>query len=98
MAEGYLKGFLIGKAEIYSAGVENHTINKNAIKIMKDDGVDISQNESNHISEFEKIDFDFIITVCVIMRTKHVLVIFQKKLLKFIKISLIHQKLRMKKN
>ena len=64
MAEGYLKGFLIGKAEIYSAGVENHTINKNAIKIMKDDGVDISQNESNHISEFEKIDFDFIITVC----------------------------------
>lgn len=64
MAEGYLKGFLNGKAEIYSAGVENHTINKNAIKIMKDDGVDISQNESNHISEFEKIDFDFIITVC----------------------------------
>ena len=64
MAEGYLKGFLIGKAEVYSAGVENHTINKNAIKIMKDDGVDISQNESNHISEFEKIDFDFIITVC----------------------------------
>ena len=60
MAEGYLIGFLIGKAEIYSAGVENHTINKNAIKIMKDDGVDISQNESNHISEFEKIDFDFI--------------------------------------
>ena len=50
MAEGYLKGFLIGKAEIYSAGVENHTINKNAIKIMKDDGVDISQNESYHIS------------------------------------------------
>ena len=64
IAEGYLKGFLIGKAKIYSAGVENHTINKNAIKIMKDDGVDISQNESNHISEFEKIDFDFIITVC----------------------------------
>ena len=64
MAEGYLKGFLIGEAEIYSAGVENHTINENAIKIMKDDGVDISQNESNHISEFEKIDFDFIITVC----------------------------------
>ena len=31
---------------------------------MKDDGVDISQNKSNHISEFEKIDFDFIITVC----------------------------------
>ena len=64
IAEGYLKAFLNGEAEVYSAGVENHRINKNAIKIMKDDGVDISQNESNHISEFEKINFDFIITVC----------------------------------
>ena len=64
MVEGYLKVFLNGKAEVYSAGVKNHSINQNAIKTMKDDGVDISQNESNHISEFEKIDFDFIITVC----------------------------------
>ena len=64
MAEGYLKEFLNGKAEVYSAGVKNHSINQNAIRIMKDDGVDISQNESNHISEFEKIDFDFVITVC----------------------------------
>ena len=64
MAEGYLKEFLNGKAEVHSAGVENHAINENAIKIMKDDGVDISQNESNHVSEFEQIDFDFIITVC----------------------------------
>ncbi|GIR98633.1 MAG: protein-tyrosine-phosphatase [Flavobacteriaceae bacterium] len=64
MAEGYLKGFLIGKAQVYSAGVENHAINENAIKIMKRDGVDISQNESNHVSEYKHINFDFIITVC----------------------------------
>ena len=64
MAEGYLKVFLSGKAEVHSAGVENHAINENAIKIMKGDGIDISQNESNHVSEFEQIDFDFIITVC----------------------------------
>ena len=35
MAEGYLKEFLNGKAEVRSAGVENHAINENAIKIMK---------------------------------------------------------------
>ena len=64
MAEGYLKGFLIGKAEIYSAGVENHMINKNVIKIMKRDGIDISKNTSNHVSEYEHINFNFIITVC----------------------------------
>ena len=27
MAEGYLKVFLNGKAQVYSAGVENHSIN-----------------------------------------------------------------------
>ena len=64
MAEGYLKALVSGKAKVHSAGVENHTINEDAIKIMKDDGIDISQNESNHVSEFEQIDFDFIITVC----------------------------------
>ena len=64
IAEGYLKGFLVGKAQVYSAGVKNHAINEKAIKIMKDDGVDISQNESNHVSEYEHINFDFIITVC----------------------------------
>ena len=64
MAEGYLKVFLNGKAQVYSAGVENHAINENAIKIMKRDGVDISKNTSNHVSEYEQINFDFIITVC----------------------------------
>mgnify|MGYP006244578349 FL=1 len=64
MAEGYLKVFLIGKAQVYSAGVENHAINENAIKIMRSDGVDISKNTSNHVSEYEHINFDFIITVC----------------------------------
>ena len=61
MAEGYLKVFLIGKAQVYSAGVENQAINENAIKIMKRDGVDISKNTSNHVSEYEQINFDFII-------------------------------------
>ncbi len=64
MAEGYLKAFLNGEAEVHSAGVENHAINENAIKIMKRDGVDISKNTSNHVSEYEHINFNFIITVC----------------------------------
>ena len=64
MVEGYLKVFLNGKAEVYSAGVKNHSINQNAIKTMKDDGVDISKNTSNHVSEYEHNNFDFIITVC----------------------------------
>ena len=43
IAEGYLKFFLKNRANVYSAGVDNHEINKLAIKTMKDDGIDISK-------------------------------------------------------
>ena len=31
---------------------------------MKDDGIDISTHSSNNVSEFKKIKFDYVITVC----------------------------------
>jgi arsenate reductase len=64
MAEGYLKHFAEGNAEIYSAGVEAHGVNPKAIEIMKEDGIDISAHTSNIINEYRDIDFDFVITVC----------------------------------
>ena len=33
IAEGYLRQYLNGKAVVFSAGVNNHKINENAIKI-----------------------------------------------------------------
>ena len=64
IAEGYLKFFLKNRANVYSAGVDNHEINKLAIKTMKDDGIDISKQVSNNINEFNSVKFDHIITVC----------------------------------
>ena len=64
IAEGYLKFFLKNRANVYSAGVDNHEINKLAIKTMKDDGIDISNQVSNNINEFNSVKFDHIITVC----------------------------------
>ena len=64
MTEGYLKKYLHQKANVYSAGVKNHEINSKAIEIMKMDDVDISNHKSNHVLDYEKIDLDFIITVC----------------------------------
>ncbi len=64
IAEGYLRHFAGEKAEIFSAGVETHGVNINAIETMKEDGIDISQHTSNNIEEFRNIDFDFVITVC----------------------------------
>lgn len=64
IAEGYLRHFAENKAEIYSAGVETHGVNPKAIYTMQEDNIDISRHTSNHIDEYNSIDFDFVITVC----------------------------------
>lgn len=64
MAEGYLRYFAQEKASIYSAGIETHGVNPQAISIMQEDGIDISSHTSNHVDEYRNINFDFVITVC----------------------------------
>jgi arsenate reductase len=64
IAEGYLRHFAGTKAEVKSAGIETHGVNPLAILTMKKDGIDISNHTSNHVSEYQNIHFDFIITVC----------------------------------
>ena len=64
IAEGYLRHFAGDRADIYSAGIEEHGVNPNAIATMKEDGIDISNQTSNSVDEYRKIDFDFVITVC----------------------------------
>ncbi|KAA0130353.1 arsenate reductase ArsC [Chryseobacterium sp. SN22] len=64
IAEGYLRYFAGDRAEIYSAGIETHGLNPEAVATMKEDGIDISRHTSNHIDEYRHLDFDFVITVC----------------------------------
>jgi len=64
VAEGYLRKFSNGEAEIFSAGIETHGVNRLAIAVMKEDGIDISHHTSNHIDEYKNIDFDYVVTVC----------------------------------
>jgi len=64
MAEGYLRFFSKGKANIYSAGIETHGLNPLATTVMKEDKIDINQHTSNHVNEYMNVEFDHIITVC----------------------------------
>ena len=64
IAHGYLENLTKGNANIYSAGVETHGVNPRAIKTMMEDGIDISHQTSNNVSEYTGIAFDYIITVC----------------------------------
>ena len=64
MAHGYLNTYLNNNAVAYSAGIETHGLNPGAVSIMKEDGIDISGHTSNHVDEYDGIEWDYIITVC----------------------------------
>jgi len=64
IAHGYLDHFGGDKVEVRSAGIETHGVNKRAIAIMNEDGIDISHHTSNHIDEYQNESFDYVITVC----------------------------------
>ncbi|MGB0895840.1 MAG: arsenate reductase ArsC [Flavobacteriaceae bacterium] len=64
MAHGYLNHFGAEKITVYSAGIQTHGVNPKAIAIMKEDDIDISNHTSNLVSEYDGVDFDYILTVC----------------------------------
>lgn len=64
MAEGWVKKLKGDVIEPYSAGIEIHGLNPNAVKVMAEAGVDISSHRSKHLDELKDIDFDFVVTVC----------------------------------
>lgn len=64
MAEGFarhLKGDVI---EAYSAGVATHGMNRDAIRVMAEAGVDIGGQRSKHVDELRGVPFDYVVTVC----------------------------------
>ena len=64
MAEGWTRALKGDVIEVYSAGLETHGLNPNAVKVMAEAGVDISGQKSQHIDEFRDIELDYVITVC----------------------------------
>jgi arsenate reductase len=64
IAHGYLESLTGNSVEVYSAGTEKHGLNKNAVRCMNEDNIDISDYESNLVDEYFNIQFDYIITVC----------------------------------
>ncbi|MHC4836516.1 MAG: arsenate reductase ArsC [Planctomycetota bacterium] len=64
MAEGWTRHLKADVIEAYSAGVETHGLNPNAVQVMAEAGVDISGHKSQHIDEFNDIQLDVVITVC----------------------------------
>jgi arsenate reductase len=64
MAEGWARYLKADVIEAYSAGIETHGLNANAVKVMAEAGVDISKQRSKRVDELKGISFDYVVTVC----------------------------------
>jgi arsenate reductase len=64
MAEGWLRHLKGDQFNVFSAGIETHGLNPNAVKVMAEAGVDISGHRSQLLSEFDNQSLDYVITVC----------------------------------
>lgn len=64
MAEGLCRSLRGDLFEVYSAGIETHGLNPNAVKVMAEVGIDISGHKSQNISEFNDTEFEYVVTVC----------------------------------
>lgn len=64
MAEGILKHITNSKYDVYSAGTKPSIVRPEAIKVLAEIGIDISQNRSKSVEEFLNENIDYVLTVC----------------------------------
>jgi arsenate reductase len=64
MAEGWARKLKGEKIDAYSAGIEKHGMNPQAVKVMAEAGVDISAQRSKTVADLGPIQFDYVVTVC----------------------------------
>jgi len=64
MAEGWARHFHGETIEAYSAGIESHGMNPNAMQVMKEAGVDISGQSSKLADSLSHVPLDLVVTVC----------------------------------
>lgn len=64
MAEGFLKAF-DNTMEVYSAGTKpSSRVHPNAVKVMADIGIDLTENKPENVSKYLDMSFDYVISVC----------------------------------
>ncbi|WP_349408455.1 arsenate reductase (thioredoxin) [Pseudalkalibacillus sp. SCS-8] len=64
MAEGFGKKYLGDKYDVYSAGIEAHGLNPNAVKAMKEVEIDITDQTSDIIDPEILNKADLVVTLC----------------------------------
>ncbi|MCW5935735.1 MAG: arsenate reductase ArsC [Fimbriimonadaceae bacterium] len=64
MAEGFLRHYAKGRFEVLSAGTWPKGVHPIAIEVMQEVGIDISNQTSDHVAEYQDRKIDCAVTVC----------------------------------
>lgn len=64
MAEGLLRARGDQRFEVHSAGLDPRPLDPLAITAMQEVGIDISQQTSKHLNDYEDMQFDYVVTLC----------------------------------
>lgn len=64
MAEGFTKAFGKDKVTVKSSGLESSQIDPIVIQVMSEVGIDVSDQTSKALSDFNSEDFDVVISLC----------------------------------
>ena len=64
MAEAWVNSLRNKEWQAYSAGIETHGMNPNAVSVMQEIGVDMSRHHSKNVDELHDKTFDLVVTVC----------------------------------
>ena len=64
MAEGFAKTLGKGKVEVASCGLEASRVHPTAIEVMSEVGIDLNDQTSDALSDFNAQDYDAVISMC----------------------------------
>ena len=64
MAEALVNHDLVGRFNAFSAGTDPSEVHPLAIAVMKETGIDISNQRSKGLDEFKDQTFEYVITLC----------------------------------
>jgi len=64
MAEGLLRAKASERFEVFSAGTHPKGLHPRSVEVMKEVGIDISQQKSKDVAVFVNDKFEYVITVC----------------------------------
>ena len=64
MAEGLLRNLAGDRFEVVSAGTTPKGLHSRSVEVMKEMGIDVSQQTSKDVKQFLNEKFDYVITVC----------------------------------